>query len=156
MDGHEPQPYNPEIERRAHPENEAELSLRAEHVIRHFLADNPKSELRKMVEEKLITFERAYNTLIQLARDPKTGVQRPDILPYVLQYEMMLGREKGQALRSDFMISMILRQLTPNWTTLARIVFSSKPPRSWPRASAIRMLFVWEARTSLVGAGRNL
>ncbi len=88
--------HNPEIERRSQIEGPEEFSLRAEYVITHYLKDHPESELRKMVEEGVITMERAYRTLMQQARDPKTGVQRPDLLPYVMEYEMYLRREKGQ------------------------------------------------------------
>lgn len=103
-DGYEPHPWPAEKERRVNDvEKETEqLSLRAEYVIRHYLADHPDSELRLMVKEGVIDYDRAYRTLTQLARDPKTGVQRPDIMPYVLQYEMMLQREVGQPFTVGF------------------------------------------------------
>lgn len=91
------QPHNPEIERRSHAEEPEDFTVRAEHILADYFSDHPESELRKMVEEKTISPERAYRTLIQLARDPKTNVQRPDILPYAMKYEMMLRREKGQS-----------------------------------------------------------
>lgn len=87
-----------ENERRVQVESQAEFDLRAEYVILHYMADHPEWELTKMVKEGLISHERAYRTLLQQARDPKTDVQRPDVLPYVMDYEMMIRREDQQPL----------------------------------------------------------
>lgn len=101
MEHHEPQPHNPEIERRAHPKSEtAEISLRAQHVIRDYLLkakaeqaansgtnDEPELEIVRLVEDKTITPEQAYAMLVQFARDPKTKLQRSDLLELVIDYE---------------------------------------------------------------------
>lgn len=88
----------PTNERRIYQDRREAFTLRAAWVIRQYLRDHPESELRMMVSEGVINSERAYRTLIQQARDPKTEVQRPDVLPYVLDYEMRTSREQGRPL----------------------------------------------------------
>lgn len=94
--------HNPEIERRSGQESGEALSIRAQHVLADYFLEHPDNELGKMLQEGVISPERAYKSLLQQARDPLTKMQRRDILPYVLKYEMWLAREKGQAFSIGF------------------------------------------------------
>lgn len=74
------------------------LTLRAEHVINHYLADHPDEMLRRKVEEGNVTIPEAYQLLKDLARDPKTGVQRSDLLAYAMDFELYRSRETHEPL----------------------------------------------------------
>jgi diguanylate cyclase (GGDEF)-like protein len=88
---------NPASERRAQSKvnTASDLSRRAAHVIGAYFQAHPDNEIRKLYEEKAIDTARAYKLLLEQARDPLTGVQRRDILPHVLDYEMQVHRTAG-------------------------------------------------------------
>ncbi|MBI5466997.1 MAG: diguanylate cyclase, partial [Candidatus Kerfeldbacteria bacterium] len=83
-------------ERRSRPESAEQLSLRAEHVVHAYLAAHPDYTLREEVEAGRLPIEKAYRIMKESARDPKTGVQRSDLLKYALEYEMYQTRETGE------------------------------------------------------------
>lgn len=83
-------------ERRLHQSDPDELSLRDEHVVTGYLAKHRDSHLAKMVEQKKITKAESYAILTETARDPKTDVQRADLLEEILEFEMYQTRERAR------------------------------------------------------------
>ncbi|MBI2984589.1 MAG: GGDEF domain-containing protein [Candidatus Kerfeldbacteria bacterium] len=71
------------------------LSRRAEQVIKHYLADHRDEMLQRKVASGAVSVAEAYQLLKDLARDPKTGVQRSDLLRYALEFELAEARTHG-------------------------------------------------------------
>lgn len=75
-----------------------ELSHRAEFVVKRYLTDHPDETLRRKVTAGAVTMAEAYHLLKDLARDPKTGVPRADLLTYALEYELDRADQTGHPL----------------------------------------------------------
>lgn len=73
-------------ERGADPERQAERTVRHEQVVWQYRRDHPK--FNQHVVDHQLNDEQAYELLAEFSRDPKTGVQRSDLLEYTLKYEM--------------------------------------------------------------------
>lgn len=69
--------------------------LRAEHVASSYFARHPDFRLAAKVHDGTLSLTEAYEILVQSARDPKTDVQRADLLGEVMEYEMYHTRQVG-------------------------------------------------------------
>jgi len=87
MENRESQP-----ERRLDVQTEAEhmRDLRTEHIVMLYGQDHPV--FNDYVSKHQLSPNEAYELLVDVSRDPKTGVQRSDLLEYRMKYEMHEAR----------------------------------------------------------------
>lgn len=72
--------------------------LRREHVAHAYFAAHPEYHLAAKVRDGTLSMEDAAKILEESARDPKTDLQRADLLQFSLDYETYLVREKKHSL----------------------------------------------------------
>lgn len=72
------------------------FTSRAQYVIHAYLADHPEKFLNEKVSSGVVSLPEAYHLLKEFARDPKTGVQRSDLLGYAISFEMENTRKSQQ------------------------------------------------------------
>ncbi len=72
--------------------------LRAEHVTTAYFKAHPEYHLATKVADGTLSMDDAATILHESARDPKTDVQRADLLQLTLDYETYLARENGEPL----------------------------------------------------------
>lgn len=63
-------------------------SQRAQLILRRFVADFPASTMAKVHTAQQLDTETAYRLMKEISRDPKTGIQRSDLLRYAMEIEM--------------------------------------------------------------------
>ncbi len=72
--------------------------LRREHVAHAYFAAHPEYHLAAKVKDGTLSIEDAAKILEEAARDPKTDLQRADLLQFSIDYETYLVREKKHSL----------------------------------------------------------
>lgn len=79
-------------ERRHDVQTEAEhlRDIRTEHIVMLYGQDHPV--FNEYVQKHQLSPNDAYELLVDVSRDPKTGVQRSDLLEYRMKYEMHEAR----------------------------------------------------------------
>lgn len=88
MEGREPQ-----LDRRHHEvvvESEEDRAIRREHILTQYRKDHPVFD--QYMREHDVADEQGYALLADVSRDPKTGVQRSDLLEATLLYEIHEAR----------------------------------------------------------------
>ncbi|MBI3572653.1 MAG: GGDEF domain-containing protein [Candidatus Kerfeldbacteria bacterium] len=71
---------------------------RSTYIFQAYLHDHPRSRLGELSQDQHISEQDAFRILREAAADPKTGVQRPDLLLYALGFEMDEARAGRQRL----------------------------------------------------------
>lgn len=75
-------PQTTDEHRRAH------AAQRVAAVMKDYLAQHPAGTLRRKITEGALSPAEAYALLKEISLDPKTGVDRADLLPLILAYEI--------------------------------------------------------------------
>lgn len=68
--------------------------IRREHIVLQYRADHPI--FNRHIEEHGLSDEQAFDLLVEFVQDPKTGVQRADLLEYTLKTEMHRAKNTEQ------------------------------------------------------------
>ena len=69
-------------------ERAEQFSQRATRVVERYISDHPDSVISRKYADGGLTMEDAYRLMKELSQDPKTGVARPDLLHYTLEFSM--------------------------------------------------------------------
>ncbi len=85
---------HPERRQQTETEDDSLRAIRREHIVMQYRQDHPI--FNKYVIAHHVPADEAYELLADVSRDPKTGVQRADLLEYRVKYEMHEARNTAK------------------------------------------------------------